>query len=384
MSSVKQDIQTTQAALDRGDLTNGASAVVPKGDELHPVKIDPFAARKGMFIKADKIRERETAQGQAENDPERIARMEAEARGETYTAPTAPTSPGTPTTPTGQAVASYVNIPVAGGEIRVSQADIDREGGVEGYLRRREQDEGMAQDKITINRLQRELADSVRVREELRQAKPAGQADPATRSAAPADRNLPGSGASEQELTGLATRLAKQIYSGDENDAQAAILEILRRAKGETLSAEDIETRVRAAVAKAAPVATTPTSIPVNPRIQAINAQIDTMALREYPDICKNEVARVATFEYFKQLVALPENRDRRAVDVARDACDWGKQQFFGGPRGNIVEQKRGLPSSVTASGAIQTTTDDEAMSNAQAVAMMQSHRNFGRRLNPQ
>lgn len=379
--SVQQEIEQTQKALDNGALVEGAADHVAKGDELHPVKVDPMAGRKAMFKKADALRNLQTMEGAPNVDPERIAALQAEARGETVTPDTsAPAAKVAPTA--GQRRDEYVTIPVEGGSIRVSQTDVDREGSVDAYLRRRQNDEVVAQDKIAIARLQQELAESNRLREELTQAQRlAGQDDPAKRSAAPADRDSQGSGASEAELAELASKLAKQIYSGDENDAEAAILEILRRSRGETLGADDIERRVRAAVAKSTPPSATTTVVPVNPRLQAINAQIDDMAIREYPDICKNEVARTATFAYFKELVNLPENRDRRAVDVARDACDWGTTKFLGDPRSKIIEQKRGLPSSNTASGAATTSTEEEVMSPAQAVAMLQAHRNFGRRI---
>jgi hypothetical protein len=388
MSNLQQDINKTQAELDRGALVEGAAAVVPKGDEAAPIKVDPMAARKAMFKRADALRGLESAEGRTDADPELIARLQAEARGEDYQPDTTgnATAVARDTPPTGQDRTKYVKIAVQGGEIQVSQADIDREGGIDSYLRQRQMDEAMAQSRIEIANLQRELAESNRLREEQKQARLAGQDDPANRSAHPADRDPPGSGASEQELAGLAAQLAKQIYSGDENDAQAAILEILRRSRGETLSADDIEHRVRAAVAETtrATIPAATTVVPVNPRLQAINAQIDDMAIREYPDLCKNEIARTATFAYFKELVNLPENRDRRAVDVARDACDWGKAKFFGEPRSQIIERKRGLPSSVTASGATTTTTEDEAITPSQAVAMQQAHRNFGRRIHPQ
>lgn len=382
--TIEQDLHK-QADKEKSDLNAGVAAVVPRGDEAHPLKIDPMAARKAMFKKADALREREQANGDGA-DPAVVAALEAEARGESPGSPIASAASTTPpAADAGQAPAKYVSIPVEGGEIKVSQVDIDREGSVELYLRRRQLDEAAAQDKIEIARLQRDLAESNRLREESQRARPAGQDDPANRSTSPVDRNPNGSGASEQELAVLAERLATQIYSGDQNDAKAAILEILQRDRGNTLSAEDIERQVRNAVAKTAPTTTaTTTVVPSNPRLEAINAQINAMAAQEYADVCGNEIARNATFAYFKQLVNLPENRDRRAVDVARDACDWGRSKFIGDPRSKIVEQKRGLPSSTTASGATQTTPGEEApLTPAQVVEMQRNHRNFGRRIQP-
>jgi hypothetical protein len=363
-----ENADRTKANLDAGVATH-----VPRGDEVAREKIDPMAARKAMFKKADSLRETEVANGMGA-DPERVAALQAEARGEVV-ASGAPTPAATPAgAPTGQPTNAYVTIPVAGGEI-------DREGGVDAYLRRREADEASTKDRIEITRLSRELADSRRQIEEHQQARPAGQADPAVSPADPAGRSN-SSGASDTELAELATQLAKQIYSGDENDAKSAILEILRRSKGETLSAQDIEARIKSAVASQnRPATTAQTEAPVNPRIQAINDQINDMARREYADICNSDVARTASWSYFLELVKLPENRDRRAVDVARDACDWARRKFLADPNSKVVEQKRGLPSHVTASGATFATTEEEALTPAQVVAMQQSHRNFGRRI---
>lgn len=365
----------------KADLNHGVAAVVPRGDEAAPVKVDPFEARKAMFKKADALREIEQANADGHTDPERIAALQAEARGEDVSA-----QPGTAPTPpvnkpdTGQSQNEYVTITAEGGPITVAKTDIDREGSVEMYLRRRQMDEVAAQDKIEIARLKRELEEARRLREP-QQPSAADQDDPATIPARTTGRSN-SSGASEQELAELAGRLAQQIYSGDENDATTAILQILQRSQGRSLSADDIERQVRSAVERvAAPAATTTATVPPNPRLEAINAQINAMSLAEYADVCNNDIARNATFAYFKELIAKPENRDRRAVDVARDACDWGRAKFIGDPRSNVLERKRGLPSSTIASGATQTTTEDEPLTPTQVVEMMKSHRNFGRRI---
>jgi hypothetical protein len=365
----------------KADLNKGVAEAVSRGDEAAPVRIDPMAARKAMFKKADALRNIEQANAKGDADPALIAALEAEARGEgAATQPDQAPTPPAKERATGQSQNEYVTITSEGGPISVAKADIDREGSVDLYLRRRQMDEAAAQDKIEIARLQRELADAKRLREP-RQPSAADQDDPATIPARTTGRSH-GSGASEQELAELASRLAQQIYSGDENDATTAILQILQRSQGRSLSAEDIERQVLSAVERVSTTPATPTAtVPTNPRLEAINAQINAMSLSEYADVCANDIARNATFAYFKELIAKPENRDRRAVDVARDACDWGRAKFIGDPRSKVLERKRGLPSSTTASGATQTTTEDEQLTPAQVVEMMQNHRNFGRRI---
>lgn len=366
------------ADADKSNLDIGVADAVARGDESTPVKVDPMAARKAMFRKADALREIEQANSAGNADPDRIAALQAEARGETVVRPRDEPKKEEPVT--GHSQNEYVTITTEGGAISVSKADIDREGSVDLYLRRRQMDEAAAQDKVEIARLRHELEESTRLRG-TQQAKPADQDDPANSPARTTGRS-DSSGASEQELAELAGDLAQRIYSGDENDAKAAILQILQRSQGRSLSAEDIERQVRSAVDQVSKATTTPTApAPVNPRLEAINAQINAMSLSEYPDVCSNDIARNATFAYFKELIAKPENKDRRAVDVARDACDWGRGKFIGDPRAKVLESKRGLPSSVTASGAQQPSTEDEAMTPTQVVEMMRDHRNFGRRI---
>lgn len=375
------------SAKARADLHRDVAERVPRGDEKSPPpRVDPNALRKAMYKMSNEGYEN---LGDARDDasgaltPEQVAAAEAEASGRG-----APAVVKVASTDAGQAAPKYVTIQAEGGTIQVAQSDVDREGSVELYLRRRAIDDAIANDKATIARLQAELAESRRVRQEQLQAQPAGQAGPASGSARPAERSLPGSGASDEEMGDLASRLAQKIYSGDEAEARGAILEILKRssARGEVLSAADIESRVHAAVAQAQhaspPAATTaqPSVATVNPRFEAINAQINEMAAREYEDVCKDDVARTATFSYFQKLIQLPENRDRRAVDVARDACEWGRTKFTANPRGRIVEQKRGLQSATGASGATQTAADDAEPTPSSIVEQMREFRNFGRK----
>lgn len=373
----------------KSDLNQNVADHVSDGSETSPPeRVDPMAARKAMFKKADALRESSGTTSPVTVPTEQVEAMQREAAGQTPGTPVEAQPASVPETPEGgvkppvQNSHEYVTLEVEGRTIQVTKADIDRQGGVDGYLRNRRQAEDFARDRATLAETQRQLDETRRLLKESKQATPAGHDGPANSSAAPAERGE-SSGTTEQDTERLAQELAQQIYSGDRDDVQAAILKILQRSKGQTLSVEEVAARVRSAlpVQPAAVPATVTPQPPVNPRVAAINQQINDMARSDYADVVGSEVARTATFAYFKELVSKPENKDRLAVDVARDACDWGREKFFGNPREKIVEQKRGLPSSTVAGGANQGSAESEALTPSQVVAMQSDFRNFGRRI---
>lgn len=380
------DIDTNlhnEADSRKANLNSGVADRVPRGDEANPLKVDPFAARKAMFQKADKLRGGIDTTG-GDVDPELVAQMEAEARGEVLDPNTRKTQPisnnDTHQTIPLQVDGEYVTIPVEGGQpIKVAKRDVDRAGGVPNYLLRRSLDEEKAQlarDRAETQRLRTSLAESQRPPAASQDGSAHGTGQPPVQ-----DRNGPGA-TGAVELKDKARRLARQIYSGDEGDAEKAILEILTTSqdRGETLTEGQIRDRVDATrTTQATPQ---PKPVVTNPSVDAINRSIDEMAIAEYNDICSDEPARAATFAKFVQLVKLPENRDRRAVDVARDACEWGRKTLLADPRQHVVEAKRGLPSSTTASSVPNQESDDNRapLTPAEIIAQQQQHRQFGRR----
>lgn len=407
-----------QADTHKRDLSEGANVRVPKGDEAGPgERIDPFAARKAMFAKADAVRDAEAAQGGSVQDAA-LAEAAKEAGidldalrrghmgdpgGAEGTAPAEPTSSrtlhlnkdktgepaSTAPSPSGD---GYVTVRVNGAEIKVAQRDVDRAGGAEAYARNRE----LENERETLARqqaeVQRQIAELNKLRQELQQGAQHSAAhgtEPADRAAAPAaqDRNDPGNTGVEDDK--LAQRLADQIYSGDQAVAEKGVRELIRlaRQRGEAPDVKAIVEQVRAELA-ATPGAegnqsTTPASTaqkaPVNPVIERVNRQVNAMAAAEFPDLMKNAAGKAAAYERFLELVKLPANADRLAVDIAREACEEIEPKFIE-RRQDIVERKRGLQATSAASAQRGDATEQVDDDPSAVIAQMAAARRFGRR----
>lgn len=388
------------------DLKEGANVRVPTGDEAAPPeRVDPFAARKAMFAKADGIRDEQAAQGGTVQDA-RLEAMAKEAgidldairRGHSGApAPTSPTAPAnvnegkTPasaSTSTSQTSDGYVTVRLDGAEIKVAQRDIDRAGGVEQYIARREQDQRFDALARQNADLQRQVEEMRRLQQDLQQGAghSAGQGtDPANRAADPAAQSRNEAGNTGVEDEKLVERLADQIYSGDRDDAVKGIRDLLRlaRAKGEAPNVDEIVAKVKAAMAGSTPQAegTTPTTPQrkVDPMVERVNREINAMALAEFPDLMQLPEARAATYERFLHLVKLPENANRLALDVARDALEEMEPKFIN-RRQAVVDRKRGLPTDSAASAATTGTPEVTVPDASSIVEQMAAARRFGRR----
>lgn len=381
------------------NLKDGVAASVPRGDEKDkPERVDPLAARKAMFAKSDSLREQEVdAGGILSTKPdkpsaEQIEAMKAEAAGKSTGVPIDrsrderdPASRGAKVeAPPVASPDEYVNLDFNGTQIKVSKRDIERVGGEAAYIQKRTLDQRQLEverDQTLLKAREKAVADREAQLEQQRRTA-AGNGSPAvtpdTRSGE--HRNGAGEGVEDEAL---AKKLASKLYS-DEEGATEAILQLLRtsRKSGDTLSEDQIVDRVAAKLKATQPAPTQNTTVPANPMISALNAAINKMAVNEYPEVCNDPVARAATYARFTQMVQEPANRDRMAIDVARDACDWGREKFIQNPRQEVLESKRGLPSSATASGQLATgDAEDDLSKPADVVAMLAERRKFGRRL---
>lgn len=397
LSQLSEADKAIHAAADahKTNLKDGVAAHVPTGDETNkPEKVDPFAARKALFAKADKIRDAEAGELQMYERPtdEHIAAMEREAAGAAAkpAAPAAPAArdPASRGVPAGTvaSVDEYANLQIEGTPVKVAKRDIERAGGEDAYIRQRTQEVRaleMEQRRAELEARERALKDREALLEQ-RQSTTAGNGSPAVTPGTRPGENRNGSGEGVESDEALAAKLASQLYS-DEDGARSAIAQILRTARhsGENLSVDDIADRVAERLKKSAPPpqASQNAAVQRDPATQAVLASIDRMAATDYSDVCQDPVAKAATWARFTQLVRQPENKDRMAIDVARDACEWGRVKFFGNPRKDVLESKRGLPSSVTASGTIASAATEEAPAKpSDVVANIAAGRNFGRR----
>lgn len=398
-----------EADAHKRNLKEGADVTVPTGDETSPPpRVDPFAARKAMFGKADTIRDAQAAKGGTVQDAqlEALAKeagidLDALRAGHTGTAPAAApvapenvnksTTPEPASTTPSQTTDAYVTVTVNGAEIKVAQRDIDRAGGAEQYVARREMDaqrDALARQQAD---LQRQIDEMRRLQQQLQQGQtaPAGQGtDPANRAADPAaqDRNDPGNtGGVDDER--LIERMADQIYSGDRADAIKGVRELVRIARGrrelpDEARIVEIVNNALAAKAEGNTQPTTPQQQQrvVDPMVERVNREINAMALAEFPDLMQLPAARAATYERFLELVQRPENANRLALDVARDALEEMEPKFIN-RRQAVVDRKRGLQPTSAASG-VQTGADEVVPpNNASYVELLAEKRHFGRRL---
>lgn len=352
----------------KADLSIGTDTQVPTGEEVNPVlKPNPFDARKAMFAKANAIADAASQPFQegtlvtpqntpAQNaTPEEIEAARREAAGQPRTQPQVPVAKAD----------EYVMVQTTSGPIQVLQSDLDRAGGSEMYLAQRALDNSRATLQAQQARFEQQKAEW-----EQKQRFAAEHGVPANTSSSQGDGSHVTGGGDEEE----AERLASQIYSGDPDDAKRAIRSILGRIHER--KAEDIA-ELQARLGQPAPAQPDPVMV-------AVNNAINEMTARDYPDVCNDQVARAASYEKFKQMASDPRNKDRRALDIARDACEWGRTTFMN-PRKDIAESKRGLPPAGSATSAASVTeTDEEPQKAAEVVAMMQDYRNFGRRAKTQ
>lgn len=360
-------IHTTANKI-KSDLNIGADVQVPKGDEPNPVlKPNPFDARKAMFAKANAIADA-ASQGFSEGDaakpqtlpkpdapkPEDIEAAQREAAGNARVGE----ADETPVAKQNE----YVTVQTPSGAINVLQADLDRAGGPEMYLAQRALDSSRAALELERSKFAQQQREW-----EQRQLLAAEHGVPANSSSGQ-DGGSRGTGDGDEVE---AERLAAKIYSGDPDEAKEAIRALLGR----------IHSGSAEAVEKARLAAGQPAQPKPDPVMVAMNNAINEMTARDYPDVCNDPVARAASYEKFKQLASDPLNKDRRALDIARDACEWGRN-VFKNPRSQVVESKRGLPPVGSATSAASVTeTDEEPAKPAEVVAMMQDYRNFGRRV---
>lgn len=388
-----------QAIAAKRDLKNGAHVKVPDGSESGPgERLDPFAARKAMFAQADTIRDAQAAEGGSVQDAAlaqaaKDAGIDLDALRAGHQSPPVgadrtlhlnkPQTQPASVTPASQSADAYVTLNVNGADIRVAKRDVERAGGAELYARRRELDAEADRLATQSAQLANELAAAKALREQLQQGAthPAGQgADPANRAASPAaqDRTDPGTTGVEDDK--LAERLADQIYSGDQVEAAKGVRELIRlaRARGDQIDTRAIVEQVRTEMGAPPKAEGTTPQRKTDPVVERVNREINAMSLTEFPDLMKDQAGRAAAYQRFLELVKHPDNANRLAVDVAREACEEIEPRFVNS-RAQIVERKRGLPPSSAASGA--TREDAEVEQDASSVVeQMAAQRRFGRR----
>lgn len=240
-----------------------------------------------------------------------------------------------------------------------------------------------AQHEARQKQLDERLEQMRRLQEELQQQSAAGHEAPAHGDGGTPsrDRKDPSAASADKDLEREAQELTDQFFSGDPEDANKAILKILREARSsrQQFTAEEIadlaakRLQMQRQPPEASQQAPAPAPAP-DPRWERTREAINRMAEAEFPDLVKDTTKGPKAVEEFFRLARLPENRDRRLIDVARDA-------FFqiatdGDPRRQAREIKQGLPVAPSAGGRAQADSEEDAIpSNSDFVNLLRKQR---------
>jgi hypothetical protein len=378
------DDRAIHAAADREktDLSKGADVHVSDGHDggQPPPKVDPFSARKAMFAKSDSLKARDAQSVQDDNPSvrERVQAMEAEARGDEPTAAgiPAPVDTGTPAPgvrqgeqPPSQPVDPYVTVQINGASVQVARADVERAGGEANYIRLRLADDREADLAAQAAELAQRRAKLDADEQRLTQL----QVDPPPRPAASQDGS-----ATPADLDAQADMLAAQIYSGDPTDAREAIRSILTQiaqAKP-TATPEQIAALAADRIRQQTEPKPTPTPA-VDPRWEAQRLAINAMAERDFPAIAQNATLSAQARAEIQRLSALPANAQRRAMDIAIEACEGVMKANALDSRSQVRELKQGLPATPSAGGTMPVAEEEPVLTGSAYVDMLAKRRRF-------
>lgn len=382
-----------EAARNKADLSQGTDTVVDTGagnGGTPPPRQDPFEARKALFLKSNKQHEADANAIRTANPcvDDMVAAMEAESRGEAPAYPHDGSVPRPVVTPPSQNVDPYVTLTYNGRSVTIARTDIERAGGEQMYLRQRQADD------IEAN-LAMQAADMQRQQDALRQQSEqlaARQAEIERLNAASHD----GSAQSRSDRTdgqGRATRpgdqaadldarsieLAAQIYSGEPQDTASAVKTLLleieeARREGQRRLDDYKANQTAQAPQPAPPVQSAPV---VDPRWEVQRKAINAMGERDYPQLSRDPVLAQRVSQEMTRLAALPQNAQRRAMDVAIEACEAVSRAAGIDARSQVRTMKQGLPSVPSAGGSAPIPAEEQPITNKSYVELLAQRRRF-------
>jgi hypothetical protein len=322
---------------------------------------------------------------------ELVAAMEAESRGEVPVPRNEDSSPvgSEPVvTPPSQNVPAYVTLTYNGRSVSVARTDIERAGGEQLYLRQRQSDDREADIAEQAARLEAEQARLRQQSEQLtaRQAEierlqAAGHdgpaQSPAERTAGQGRATRPGEPA--VDLDARSVDLAAQFYSGQPADTAEAVKSLLLEIEQARLEGERRLNEYKAQTqAPAAPApATAPAAAP-DPRWEAQRRAINAMGERDFPELSRDPVLCQRVAGEMQRLAALPENAQRRAMDVAIEACENVQRAVGIDARSDVRTMKQGLPVIPSAGGAAPVPAEETPLTNQSYVELLAQRRRFG------
>lgn len=366
-----------EANRGKTDLNQGTDVHVSDGHDggTPPPRVDPFDARKAMFKKSDELKARDAQQLSDDNPATRemVDAMEAEVRGEAYdpkaqraTQPAPVVRQGEQTT--SQPANPYVIVQINGASVQVARADVERAGGESNYIRMRLADDreaDLAQQAAEIEQRRRKL-DADEQQRQLQVEQPPHHAASQDGSATQAD------------LDAQADILAAQIYSGDPTDAREAIRTILAQiAQARPTATPEQIAALAAQQMRQHPEPPQQQPAAVDPRWEAQRVAINAMAERDFPAISKNTTLSAQARAEIQRLSALPENAQRRAMDIAIEACEAVMKANALDTRSQVRELKQGLPATPSAGGTMPVAEEETPLTGSAYVDMLAKHRRF-------
>lgn len=382
------------------DLSIGADLVVDTGTgggATPPPKQDPFEARKALFAKANAMHDRDSANVRADNASveELVAAMEAESRGESTTVDDGSPAGGTPPaqepiTPPSQNLPAYVTLDYNGRSVRVARTDIERAGSEALYLRQRQADDLEADiaeraakleaEQARLRQQSEQLAARQAEMERLQAAGHDGSAQsPAERTDGQGRATRPGDAAAD--LDARSVELAAQIYSGQPADTAEAVKSLLleieqARREGERRLAEYKAQTSAPSPAPAPAPAPAPT---IDPRWEAQRKAINEMGKRDFPELDRDPALCRLVSNEIQRLSAMPENAQRRAMDVAIEACENVQRQVGIDSRSAVRTMKQGLPVIPSAGGSAPAPAEEQPLNNQSYVELLAQRRRFAK-----
>lgn len=223
----------------------------------------------------------------------------------------------------------HVTVVVYGKEYSVPKADVERAGGVDAYQKQRAASVRMSEAAATQQRAQRMLQEAERRQRELEEREK--QLTERSSRAGSEDPEPPKQGAHDENRdTDRKTRvktIVNRIFSGNEEEAAAAIEDILSQTEGR----KDVSPEAVAQMAlrlfheqqdREQQERRKTQEEQERARYSAEAREVNRMMRSEFSTIMDDPVRRRVAQAYFEEFKADPRNRTRALTDIARDAAE--------------------------------------------------------------
>lgn len=393
--SEKTELDKKAIAADdkiKTNLEDTEGAVLDDGKSKVPVKQDPFAARKAIFGKSKDVRATRIAQDVAQhadvqNITEALDKEMGEGTGneldrgdhfdtnrtrvEVRQQPEQRVNDAdADKTGTVAELPERVKVKVLGQEFEVPREDVEEAGGLKAYQLERAASIRLQNAAREEARLKAERDQFERDKRASAGASPAPAAG-STPAAAPTSQGGAGESA---DVAARAEAIVSDLYSGDPKRAKAAVQQVLAASQSPQIDPKELARQAAELLQQRepapAPAATQPVAAqPIDPEVAELNEYMSS----QFEDVLQDDTMRAKALSEFNRLKALPENRQRRLIDLGREA---GREARKSGPhpRQDVVERKQKLPPSV-AGTQTHAPAEQQPMSRSEHIAVMRKAR---------